>query len=37
MRSDKNPYLLKNKGIIKNCDILNFGLFGGKLWYPGQK
>ncbi len=21
----------------KNCDILNFGLFGSKLWFPEQK
>ncbi len=21
----------------KNCDIQNFGLFGCKLWFPGQK
>ncbi len=21
----------------KNCDISNFSLFGGKLWFPGQK
>ncbi len=21
----------------KDCEILNFSLFGGKLWFPGQK
>ncbi len=22
---------------VKNCDRMNFSLFGGKLWFPGQK
>jgi hypothetical protein len=37
MKSDLKIYFLKMMVRAKNCDISNFSLFGGKLWFPGQK
>ena len=37
MKSDLKNYFLKKMVQAKKCDIWNFGLFGEKLWFPGQK